>query len=363
MRVGTALWLAGTGSATAQPTNELLSAWIARTRKIDSLYVTGRMRLYRVRIGLEAFDRANWQTQPGVCPMSEFAIWLKRPDYRVELKRFENEQSTQFNEFHSNAWLDGKFGMLNRNMGEYRVHGAALFESNKMGIFWAEHHLTPLEYQFFDFPANDAVPAMAGLPHAAHGNVLSVDLVPGDTAGAPARWKGSVELDPQRGFLPVRASLVIELGGGRRSVEWEMRTLASREMNGVHVITAAQWNLYNPNILPNERFVHLWETDVFEFKPIGPNDLALVIPDGTPVTDYTSNWQWTAGSAAASQVVDVDLPGRIAESLQAQLAAPEIRKRRQGTMNWVVIGSLVVVGMLSLLAWRLRQNQQVSTRP
>jgi hypothetical protein len=341
--------------ATAQ---DLLDRWAARAARVDSLYVEGRFVHYRVPADRDAADPDNWTIRPEVCPVSEFALWLRRPDFRVNVRVVpRDDRGPEAFEQHF-GWVDKKLYARGIPKDPSERRSGCINKRSRQTVLSVEPYLTPVEYHFFDW-WEDNVPALCrSKPHHEEGNAVIIQF----SSEKDARWVGRIEFDPAQEYCPRRMSLLLMFGDDAGSTSWDLETLETQKVGGVPVISKARIVLYNPRVNPAERVVYLWETTRIEQRAITRADLEVVFPPGTPVMDYTTNKEWIEGDPDSVQDIDLEALHEVAQALQAQLVSPEIRARRSTAMRWIIVGAAALTLLLGGLAYRIRQLHRESAR-
>lgn len=336
---------------------DLMQRWVERSERLDSLYVEGRIDHYRVPIDKDPADPANWEFRPDVCLRVDFTAWLRRPDYRVNIRDLPREnglagQNSDYN------WLDGKACAV----GEYNhpENMGGTFQSDpRIGRMMLEPYLTPMEVNFFGnaHPIASSPSDLAQLPYEIEGNVITVRLDEGSGKNTP--MLGRIELDPQRDYCPTRITCVTDFEPPTEDLTWDLHTLETTDVGGMTMIKKARIVVTQRTILPNERVVYLWEAKVIREQPITRADIQIEFPDGILVTDYTTNppTQWTAGQPGSKTELDPKELALMAEALQAQLGAPIIRAERQTAMTWIVVGAFAVSAAALALALIIRRRR------
>ncbi len=336
---------------------DLLNQWVARTARVDSLYVEGKVRQYRVAANKDPMDSKNWEQREGIGPLVvEFSVLLRRPDLRFNL-RVPAQGTTKYQSA-DHAWLDGK----HYEVGSLDIPGAgagSISDRFHNGSLAAVPYLTPLEFDFFDYPATDVSREFAKLARTIDGNRILLQInSSADKPDGGNLWLAEIEVDPEHDLVPRRMRLTIETGSDKR-IYWTLETRSTAELDGTTLIQQATLILWNQLVLPNERVVYLWEATKIEKRPITLADIELSFPAGMFVMDYTTNRSWTAtesGEPRDVQHLSSETIQKLAEAAQAGMLTPEIRSRRRTAMSWILGGAAVLVFAVALAAYHARRK-------
>lgn len=337
--------------------DDLGAHWKARAARIDSLYVEGKFRHFRVPADQDAADERNWIFDPRTCLNVDFRLWIRRPDFRIWVHDLPGERISEgVQEF---AWVEG----VMTSVGDLANPGggwAAMIESDVQSPrFMLEPFLTPFEFHLFDWKFGSGPADWLKHPYQVDTNRITVELRP-PVSPEDGFWAAGAELDPQRQYCPIRLSLLIGSDPARR-IHWDMQTLKTMDVDGLPVISRARIVLYNPGVNPLQRVVYLYEASRIEKRPITKADLEITIPHGVVVMDVRDGKQWKtwiAGDPTGPQDVDMEVQREVARAVQAQLVSPQIRAARKSAMIWIVVlgvsVSAIIFGM-GLYIRRLRR--------
>jgi len=329
---------------------DLMQSWVARTAKLDSLHVTGRLEAYRVPQDLDPADPANWRVFG--FPSVQFELWLRRPDFRIHFLR-TNADGSLFDRAEY-AWLDAKLFSHGYPQREGDPHGGSIQADARSGQLGPIPYLTPLEFQLFDWPDLDVPALLAKMPYRAEGNTLTIQMNPAGT------WIGRIEVDPLAGFCPRRMSLIIQDAALLAPIVWDLAVLQTTVVAGLPVVSKARIFLSNPNTADGKadgkgRVVYVWEASEIEHIPITRSDLEIAWPAGTRVTDYTTYKEWVVGEPGPPEDVDPALVRAIAESIRAANTTPALQARRQRAMAWIIAAALAVALLIGAMGYQIRR--------
>lgn len=332
--------------------DELMSLWSTRASRLDCVYVEGTVDQFRVPVDLDPSSPTNWRKRPKVCQTVDFVLWLRRPDFRINVRVRPDEDDT-YSEYTDFSWVDGRMTTLGGIGLASEYLGGSIVSDCKTGRLAVEPFLTPLEYHFFDFPGNNVPEALRACAYKVDGRTILLQL--NEPAPGQDLWAGAIEFGLDSDYVPRRMTLRIAGESGRLPVEWECVSLATQKVGEIEAISEARIVLYNPEVLAEERVVYHWRAKKLVQRPILLGELEVDFPKGTPVADYTRNIAWKAGEPDPPKPIDPQVLQAITESVRAQLGTPAIQGRRQRAIILIVGGAAAVSGVVFLLAWRIRR--------
>ncbi|MBK9120868.1 MAG: hypothetical protein IPM18_14910 [Phycisphaerales bacterium] len=322
---------------------DALSAWLERNRRFDSVHVTGTLTQYRVPAGADWLDASLWQSRPESGVAWRFDLLLRRPDFRLRLQ--EVDEHGAIVEDQLVAWVDG----VHTRFSPRHMTGT-LDDQAASPLMCLVPVLTPMEYRLFDWPVNDYAGTLARSLRSFVDDTLYFVL---QDASEGSLWMASIELDRDRGSATRRIAMVIGEHADRQ-VLWDMQTTQFARVGDVYAPAEAVIMLYNSVVLREERVIFHYQATVTQ-KPITRADLMFTYPDQVNVFDRRTHESWVTGRPDSHRQHDPEEIERLRQTFMAQLATPEVLRKR-GHAMWIIAGgAAAATGALGLgVLWRSR---------
>lgn len=280
--------------------------WLARTRRVDSIYCEGRMDLYRVPADRDAADPGNWTQPPGFCPSATFQIWLRRPDMRINFKNYP-QGAKRPSELQHVSWIDNKLRVFGGDAENPDLFSATITRQSRSTMLRVFPVFTPLEYQLFDYDANDVPAELAKKPRKTDhdgdedGDAVRYDII----STADALRYATLALDPKHGDVPKHIRMVVGAADEIPSI-WDMHATETTVVAGVTMIKAARIVWSDSEQLPGQRMVYVWKAETLESRKITDEDLLVSFPFGQHVYDEFTRTTWTEGKPDSRKPVAPD---------------------------------------------------------